>query len=106
MSAALQELKGRLDEIKVDLAFVALAFQLRPRIGPVVRLQPRNEIVDLVTKFMDAKTVRPDGIYGFLIVRILASLERYVRKLVAQAVVNKNKLAPSYDSIRDSLAGC
>jgi hypothetical protein len=103
MSAALQELRDRLDEIKVDLTFVALAFQLRPRIAGVVRFELGGEVVDLVKKFKDAKTVRPEGIYGSLLVRLLASLERYLRKVVGEAIADKNKAAPNYTTIGDTL---
>jgi hypothetical protein len=103
MSAALQELKARLEEIEIDLGFVALAFRLRPRIGDVLRTEAGGEVVALAKMFMDAKRVRPEGFYGPLLVRLLASLERYVRRVVSQAVVSRSEKAPSYEAIRDSL---
>jgi hypothetical protein len=103
MSAALQDLNARLHEIEVDLGFVALALLLRPRVGDVLRMEVGGEVIGLVKQFMSARSVRPEGLYGALLVRLLASLERYVRKLIGQAVASKSKAAPSYESIRDSL---
>ena len=103
MSPALQGLKARLDEIAIDLGFITLAFQLRPRIGDVLRFDEGGEVIGLAKQFMNAKLVRPEGFYGPLLVRLLASLERYVRKVVSQKVVSRSEAASSYDAIKDSL---
>jgi hypothetical protein len=103
MSAALEELKARLDEIEIDLGFVAVKFHLGLRIGDVLRFENGSDVLELAKRFMDAKQVRPEGFYGSLLVMLIASLEKYVRKVVSQAVVLRGKAAPSYDAIKASL---
>jgi hypothetical protein len=86
MAAPIDELNARISELKADLAFVALASQLRPRIGAVVQWQATGEVVDLATRFMNAQFSRPEGVYGPLLVRLVAAFERYLRKLVTESV--------------------
>ena len=84
MTSPIEELAIRLEELKSDLAFVGLSVQLRPRMGRVVQWQAHADDLALVRRFMDAQSDRPEGIYGALLVRLLAAFERYIRQLVAQ----------------------
>jgi hypothetical protein len=52
---------------------------------------------------MDAKTSRPEGVYGPLLVRLLASFERYVRMLVVQSVEERVLGFKSFEDIPESL---
>src|SRR5437773_5181308 len=86
MAGPLDELNARISELEADLAFVALAAQLRPRIGAVVRWEAAGDELHLVKQFMNAKSSRPEGLYGPLLIRLLAAFERYLRMLMIQAV--------------------
>lgn len=103
MPAALGELNARIDELKSDLAFTALAAQLRPRIGDVVRWDAASEVLRLVRQFMEAKASRPEGVYGALLVRLLAAFERYLRMLIVQSVEQRASGASTYDEISQTL---
>jgi hypothetical protein len=101
--AALDELNTRIAEIRADLAFVALATKLRPRIHDVIRWDAAGEAIELVRQFMNAKASRPEGLYGPLLVRLLAAFERYVRLLVVQSVEHVASLAAIYDDVPETM---
>jgi hypothetical protein len=103
MPAPLEELNTRISELKADLNFFALATQLRPRIGDAVQWQAPVAVLQLVRQFMGAKTSRPEGVYGPLLVRLLASFERYVRMLVVQSVEQRVSGFNSFEEIPESL---
>jgi hypothetical protein len=103
LAAALDELNARISELRADLTFVALATQLRPRIGDVVQWQAVGEVLELVKQFMSAKSSRPEGIYGPLLVRLLAAFERYLRLLIIQSVEQRASGAPTYDELSETL---
>lgn len=104
MPAALDELNARITDLKADLTFVALAAQLRPRIGDVIQWQVAGNVLDLVKQFMNAKSSRPEGVYGPLLVRLLAAFERYLRLLIVQSVEQHASGAPTYDELSESLS--
>ena len=104
MATALDELNTRISELKADVTFVTLATQLRPRIGDAVQWQGVAEVLDLVRQFMNAKSSRPEAIYGPLLVRLLASFERYMRVLVVQCIEKRVAGAPTYDELSGTLA--
>jgi hypothetical protein len=104
VSAALDELKARIAEIKADLTFVALATQLRPRIGDVVQWQAAGEVLELVRQFMSAKSNRPEGVYGPLLVRLLAAFERFMRLLIVQSVEHRASGAETYDELSKTIS--
>ena len=76
-----------------------MAAQLRPRIGDAIQWGAGVEIIDLVRKFMDAKSSRPEGIYGPLLIRLLAGLERYLRKLITYGVDARAAGAKSFEHL-------
>lgn len=99
MAAPLGELNTRISELKADLAFVALAVQLRPRIGDVVQWQPAGDAHQLVRQFMDVKSSRPEGLYGPLLIRLLAAFERYLRMLIIQSVEQRAANVQTFDDL-------
>jgi hypothetical protein len=104
VTAALEEFKTRVGEIDSDLTFVSLAAQLRPRVGEIVQWQVQGEAIQLVRKFMNSDSSRPEGVYGSLLVRLIATLERYLRTLVIYAVEQRAKQAQTYDELSPALA--
>jgi len=104
VAPALDELNARISEIKGDLKFVALATQLRPRIGDVVRWEAAGEVIELVKQFMNEKSSRPEGVYGPLLVRLLAAFERYMRMLIIQSVEQHASGARTYDELPDTIS--
>ena len=104
MAAALDELNARIAELSADLTFVALATQLRPRIGAVVQWQAVGEILELVKQFINAKSSRPEGVYGPLLVRLLAAFERYLRLLITQSVELRASAATSFDELPEAMS--
>jgi len=103
VAAALDELNTRISELKADLTFVALAAQLRPRVGDVVHWEAGAEVLKLVKQFMDAKSSRPEGVYGPLLVRLLAAFERYLRMLIIQSVEKRASGVRTYDELSETL---
>jgi hypothetical protein len=104
VAAALEELTTRINELKADLKFVALAAQLRPRVGDVVRWEAVGEVLELVKQFMNVKASRPEGVYGPLLIRLLAAFERYLRMLIIQSVEQRVAAAQTYDELPDILS--
>jgi hypothetical protein len=102
MPAPLDELYAQIEELGVDLEFFRLATQLRPRIGSVVKWEAAPETLDLVRRFMKA-VPRPESIYGPLLVRLMASFERYLRQLVSLAVDGHTSAAKHYDKLPATL---
>ena len=63
-------------EITTDAEFVALAAQLRPRLNGVVRWEGMGtEERGIVQSFLRVKDSRPEGLYGPLLVRLLAAFD-------------------------------
>jgi hypothetical protein len=83
--------------------FVSLAARLRPRIGDVVQWQAVGEVLELVKRFMQAKSSRPEGVYGPLLIRLLAAFERYLRKVIVDVVDQRSGQATTYDRLSGSL---
>jgi hypothetical protein len=99
MDPALAEINARLDEIERQLEFIALSVKLRPRLHSLLRWEVGGEEIELARKFMDQKGVTEEGVYGALLVRALGSLERFIRKSIASAVVRKTSSATTYDDL-------
>lgn len=87
MSAALDELKSRLEEIEADASFVVLAAKLRPRLGGVMNWEGEREVVQLSQSFIKQR-VRVEGLTAGLLVRAMAAFERYLRKIVEEVIDN------------------
>jgi hypothetical protein len=103
MIAPLDDLRTRITEIEADCEFVALAAKLRPRIGEAIKWDASTDVVSLVRQFMDVKSSRTEGIYGPLLVRLLAAFERFLRRLVAQSVEKRASAVTIFDLLPEHL---
>lgn len=99
MSRALEEHIARLQEIEADLNFVSLAARLRPRLGDVVNWGAVGEVTGLAKEFMSSKNARVEGVFGPLLIRLLAALERYGRNLIKEALESYASRAANYDQL-------
>jgi hypothetical protein len=100
-----EELTILIGEIATDADFVAVAAQLRPRLNGLVRWDGMgNEERAIVQSFLRIKESRPEGIYGPLLVRLLASFERYLRTLIVWTVEQRNVAARKYEDLSSTLA--
>lgn len=99
MSRALDELVARLLELETDFAFVSLAARLRPRLGDVVNWGAPGEATSLARQFMSSRASRVEGVFGPLLVRLLAALERYSRRVIEEALAVHVDGARTYDQL-------
>ncbi len=104
MSTPLEDLRARLSELKADLELVTASVQLRPRLGEVLVWGGPAGIVQLAQRFMNSKEARPEGIYGPLLVRLMAGFERYLRLLIVEGVEYRTAAAKTFDDIPKKLA--
>ena len=105
MKPPLEELTTLLREIATDADFVAVAAQLRPRLNGVIRWDGIGaEERGIVQSFLRIKESRPEGLYGPLLVRLLAAFERYVRTLIVWTVDRRNDVAGKYEDLSPKLA--
>lgn len=103
MPSPLDDLTAQVDGLRADLDFVRLASQLRPRLGSVVQWQAQGEETDLARRFMSARLSTPEGLYGSLFLRLVASFERYLRSTVAEIVIRRAAAAADYGDLADTL---
>jgi hypothetical protein len=103
MSKPLEDLKTRIAELKSDLIFVAVASQLRPRLGEALDWLGSKETLQLAQRFMDIKEARPEGIYGPLLVRLMAVFERYLRLLIVEGLEHYMSTAKKFDDLPQKL---
>jgi hypothetical protein len=103
MSTPLEDLRARLSELTADLELVTTSAQLRPRLGEVLEWGGPAEIVELAQKFMNSKEARPEGIYGPLLVRLMAGFERYLRLLIVEGVEYRTSAAKTFDDLPQKL---
>ncbi len=104
MKPPLEELTILIGEITTDADFVAVAAQLRPRLNGVIRWDGiGNEERGIVQSFLRIKESRPEGLYGPLLVRLLAAFERYVRTLIVWTVEHRNGAASAYEDLAQTL---
>jgi hypothetical protein len=103
MPSPLSEFEAQIDGLKVDFDFVRLASQLRRRIGSILQWQAQGEDTELAKKFIRTTFSGPEGMYGPLLVRLLACLEQYLRKSIASAVIRKAQKAKSYEDLAETL---
>ena len=93
-----------LGEITIDADFVTMAAQLRPRLNGVVRWEGiGDDEKGIVQSFLRIKESRPEGLYGPLLVRLLAAFERYVRALVVWTVDRRNQAAKKYEDLSPTI---
>lgn len=103
MSAALGDLELRLDEVLAGAHFMDRAYRLRPRIGKAIRWDGPRDEVDLIQSFIaDAKS-REAEIHIALLIRTIAALERFVRKLSEETIEIRAILATDAKQIPDEL---
>jgi hypothetical protein len=103
MPTPLKELQAQVDALRADVEFVRLASQLRLRVGKVLQWQAQGEETDLAKRFINSQPSSPEAVYGPLLVRLLASLERYMRNTITDIVDHKAANASSYDSVAGTL---
>jgi hypothetical protein len=103
MPSPLDEFAAQIDGLRADMEFVRVASQLRPRIGPILQWQARGVETELAKRFIKAAPSRIEDVYGPLLVRLFACLERYLRKAITSAVISKVMLAESYDDLPGTL---
>lgn len=103
MSKALEELRARLLDLEADLAFVSLASRLRPRLSDALDWNTTGDALQLARDFMNAKNARIEGLLGPLLVRLLAALERYTRKLVEESVELYASRFTNYDQLAQAI---
>jgi hypothetical protein len=103
MPNPLEELRARIAELNADLLFVATAFQLRPRLAEILDWGRSKEIAVLAQRFMDVKDARPEGVFGPLLVRLMASFERYLRLLIGESVDFRVTAAKTFDDLPKKL---
>lgn len=99
MSSPLEDLRIRLGELRDDLAFVTTASQLRPRLAEALQWGGPTGTVQLAQRFMNAKEARPEGIYGPLLIRLMASFERYLRLLIVESLEHHASTAKTFDEL-------
>lgn len=104
MSTPLEDLAARIAELKADLAFVTTASQLRPRLGEILAWGGPKETLHVAQQFMSAKEARSEGIYGPLLIRLMAVFERYLRLLIIEGVEYRTSIANTFDEIPTKLA--
>ncbi len=104
MITSLEDLRARLRELKADLELVTTSVQLRPRLGEVLNWGGPAEIVQVAKRFMNSKEARPEGIYGPLLVRLMAGFERYLRSLIVEGVEYRTSAAKTFDDLPLKLA--
>jgi hypothetical protein len=103
MPKPLQELQTEIEALRADLEFIRLASQLRPRIGKVLQWQAQGEETDLAKRFINSRPSNIETVYGSHLVRLLASLERYMRNTIAQIVDQRAANAADYDTLDGAL---
>jgi hypothetical protein len=96
MPGAIRELTARLDELTANLEFVAVSTSLRPRLAGALRWEQGGELIGLAQSFINAKESRAEGLYAAILLRALASFERFARLLVEDAIAQLAKKAHSY----------
>lgn len=103
MSKPLQELQTEIEALKADVEFVRLASQLRPRVGKVLQWQAQGEETNLAKRFIESRPSGVEAIYGPLLVRLLATLERYMRNTIGHVIEHRVASAPDYESLEGAL---
>ena len=63
-----------------------------------------RDLVHLMQDFMNAKSIRAEGIYGALFVALMAAFERYVRMLIIHIVESVSSRAKTFDEVPKPLA--
>jgi hypothetical protein len=104
VSKALEEFSLRLIELRNDLLLLESAFELRPRINQVLDFQKQGEVLDLARKFGSTVGNQPASFYGPMLVRLVASFERFLRFLVRETVEAWVKKAAGFDHLPEGLA--
>lgn len=103
MSHALNEFNLRLTDFENDLSFLEYAFELRPRIKQVLDPSKQGAVLDLAIKFGDLEGNQPESFYGPMLIRLVASFERYLRLLMRDAVEGWSTRAKTFDQLPDGL---
>jgi hypothetical protein len=104
VSQALSEFDLRLDELSKDLSLLERTFELRPRIFQVLDFEKRSEALNAARAFGETTGNQPANLSGPMLVRLVASFERYLRKLMEETVDAWAKKAKGFDHLPNGLA--
>jgi RiboL-PSP-HEPN len=104
MSQAFNQFVLRAEELRNDLSFLERAFELRPRIYLVLDFEKRGEALEMARKFGETVDNRPASFYGPMLVRLIASFERFLRMLMQETVESWVKKAQHFDRLPEGLA--
>jgi hypothetical protein len=99
----LNEFNLRLAEFQNDLSFLEHAFELRPRIKQVLDFSKQGAVLELAERFGDLEGNQPESFYGPMLVRLVASFERYLRLLMRDAVEGWAKKAKTFDQLPEGM---
>jgi hypothetical protein len=86
MAQALDEFTARVANLRRDVNFISLAANFRPQVYRVLDREAEPEAIDLAERFADVKDSEVSAIYGPLVVRLSAIIERYLRALIEECV--------------------
>jgi RiboL-PSP-HEPN len=104
MSQALNEFVLRAGEIRNDLSFLEQAYELRPRIYLVLDFEKRGQALEMARRFGETVGSQPASVCGPMLVRLIASFERYLRMLMQETVESWAKKAGHFDNLPEGLA--
>jgi hypothetical protein len=105
MTKALNEFSLRLAEWRNDLELLKRTYELRPRINQVLDFDKRGEVLELARSFGSIVGNQPATLYGPMLVRLVASFERFVRLLIRDAIDAWVQKAKTFDQLPDGLGG-
>jgi len=103
MTKALEEFTLGIAEIRSDLKFLEQSFELRPRIFDILDTNQQSDAIKLARNFGQNKNIQPASFCGPMLVRLVASFERYSRKLMQEVVDAWAKRAKKFERLPKGL---
>ena len=103
MGKSLQELIARVDNLRTDIEFIQKSYDFRPHVYKVLNRNGNPDSVVLAERFAQLKDTQAENIYGPLLVRLVAALERYLRGFLQEAVTAWVSKAKTFDRLPRSL---
>jgi len=103
MKTARRELRATIDEVLDVVSLVETSVKLRPRLGQFLiwqNLDTQNK--ELIRIYLSSR-VETNLCYEGLVVRLVATFEEYLRKLVRNAIKELNSRNLDYEGIQDGL---
>jgi hypothetical protein len=99
MTSALKILDAELEELADDVGFLGVAERLRPRLGGIVNWNGDAEAIQLARDFMGARQFHADAVYGSCLVRLMASVERYLRGLYEHVLDRQRQRSTRFEDL-------